>query len=77
MLVAALDSSAETVDALVGLALGETLEGNLDALTLLLVQIIVSRDIPCQQSIPSSHHPADSLSLITSPIPSSPPTIRF
>jgi hypothetical protein len=42
VLVTALNSTSDTVDALVGLAVGEALEGSLGSLVLLLEEIIVS-----------------------------------
>lgn len=44
VLVAALDGAAETVDAVVGLLVGKTADGNLDSLGLLLKKIVVSRN---------------------------------
>lgn len=56
VLVAALGGAAEAVDTLVGLLGGEALEGDLDGLTLLLVQVVVPIVISAFQSFRSPGH---------------------
>lgn len=53
MLVTALDSTSDTVDALVGLAVREALEGSLGGLVLLLEEIVVSLRPAVSQNHPN------------------------